>query len=675
MRTTTTRPFQLRAIAVVSMACIFAGCNATEDNAESAEDDVIWDPISTALGNSPNFAQLSNGSLMTVVSREFGRGSKAGSLVEFFYPQYAKDNLWDAYVGVRQNGAKFSWSHQLRLEGQRVLDGSSVVQTDLRKDNLRLRIEDIVPQGTNAHLRRVTVENTGGETARDVQLAFYAFFTVDNLPGGDRIRYDATNDAFVQSDNGTSVAWLSEQPSLAVHCGNALQLLGNETDARIAVQRRALKGCPKEIKAGVGGVNGASTQSVGDLAPGAKITVSYAMGAGSSDTEALIAAKAALGRGFAEEETRDRAHWSTQLARAVKPALPPRHQRVYERALITILQHRVDNGAFIAAPTLTSPVYRFVWPRDGSKTAVDLLDAGYTKEAETFFEFLEKLQLPDGSFAVNYYSDGSKPLFNFGTDGNENDQPGMLPWGVNRVFQKTNSRAWAAARLPAVKRSADHLLAITDGPDHIVAPSRDLWELETGSSWTYAQGTAIAGLESAATLATALGDSRSAASYNARAAEMRSALIGKLVTSAGYFARGIKNGKLDARVEIANLALGAGGFGLLPDTAPSLKLLGVEVRTRLMTPGGAVRRYEGDRYYGGQPWPVAAVWVATHELALGNRAKAETLFNMITDQAYATESLMIGEQFEESTQRWLSSQPLVWSEAAYTRLARKLYGM
>ena len=28
------------------------------------------------------------------------------------------------------------------------------------------------------------------------------------------------------------------------------------------------------------------------------------------------------------------------------------------------------------------------------------------------------------------------------------------------------------------------------------------------------------------------------------------------------------------------------------------------VRERLLSAGNGVRRYEGDRYYGGQPWPV-----------------------------------------------------------------------
>ena len=66
-----------------------------DDVADSTQD-LSWEPISAALGNPPNFAALGNGSAMSVVSREWGRGAKAGALVELYYPHYDADNLWDS---------------------------------------------------------------------------------------------------------------------------------------------------------------------------------------------------------------------------------------------------------------------------------------------------------------------------------------------------------------------------------------------------------------------------------------------------------------------------------------------------------------------------------------------------------------------------------------------------
>ncbi len=664
-----------RVLALVALAAV-AACTGTaeEENADSSEDAVIWEPISAFLGNPPNFAQVGNGSAMSVVSRAEGRGSKAGALVELFYPKYSADNLWDSYVGIKSRGQKLRWAHQLELKAQRIVDDTGVVQSDFDGSGFTIRIEDVMRPGNDAHVRHVIVTNDGRETIEDAQVAFYAFYTLKNFPAGDHIRFDAARGALVQTEGDVAVATVGDRAPVGSHCGRALRLIGSEKDARGAAENGRLNGCTKELDAELAGVNGVLVHSLGSIRPGETKDISYAIGLANDGAKALDEAQKALGGGFPARAAEDREHWKGVLARAEQPArLPADARAVYRRAIITMLQHRVSNGAFIAAPTLTSPVYRFVWPRDGSKTAVDLLEAGYATEAKSFFEFLEKVLLPDGSFAVNYYADGSKPFFDFGPEGNENDQPGMLAWGVDRVFEATGDRTWLAARYPAVRRVAEHILVMSNTQNGLVKPSRDLWELETGSSWTYANGSAVAGLESAARTARTLGASADAARYETRAKALRETMAEKLVAPGGYWARGLKGSRVDERLEIANLALGAGGFALYPDTDPKLAKVGDLVRTRLLTPNGGVKRYEGDRYYGGQPWPVAAAWLAVHGLARGDRALAEAEMASMTRQALTTGSRMLGEQFDESKKEWVSAMPLVWSEAAYVRTALALY--
>jgi GH15 family glucan-1,4-alpha-glucosidase len=183
----------------------------------------------------------------------------------------------------------------------------------------------------------------------------------------------------------------------------------------------------------------------------------------------------------------------------------------------------------------------------------------------------------------------------------------------------------------------------------------------------------VAGLEAAGRIARELGITADATRYEARAKALRDTMAAKLVAPGGYWARGLKGTKIDERLEIGNLALGAGGFALYPDTDPRLMRVGDLVRERLLGAGGGVRRYEGDRYYGGQPWPVAAAWLSMHELARGQRTLAVAEFAGMTRQALSTESRMLGEQFDESKKEWLSAMPLVWSEAAYVRTALSLY--
>jgi hypothetical protein len=634
------------------------------------ESDVAgWEPVSAAMGNPPNFAQMGNGSTMSVVSRAWGRGAKAGALVELYYPHYEADHLWDSYVGVRASGTPLRWAHDLKLARQTLVPDTGRVVTELAGAGFDLTIEDVVRPDHDAHVRHVVVKNTGTRTLADVDVAFYAFYALGNFPGGDRLRAD--RDALVQVDEGSrvAVATVADRAPERMHCGHVLMPFGNERDARVAAENDALVPC-RAVEAGLSGVNGVMMHRLPPIAAGQTRDITYAIGLGPDEGRALAEARTAIAQPFAIHARADADHWAAQLARAALPRdLPADARDVYRRAIITILQHRVDNGGFIAASTLTSPVYKLVWPRDGSKTAVDVLEAGFAPEAKAFFERLEKLLQPNGSFAVNYHPDGSGPFFDFGRDGNENDQPGMLPWGVLRVLEATGDTAWAIARWPAVRRVAEHLLSITKAG--LVDPSRDLWELETGSSWTYANASVVAGLEAAAKIARVAGESGDA--YEARAKRVRDAMTRELVTDRGWFGRAKKDGRIDDRLEIANLALGSGGFAIMSDRDPRVAGVGDAVAERLSTPGGAVRRYEGDRYYGGQPWPVASAWLALHVLARGDRPRAERLFSVLTAQARATDTLMLGEQFEEKTKTWFSAVPLVWSEAAYVRTARALY--
>lgn len=472
-------------LAVALMGLV--ACSAARDDSASAANADSWEPISTALGNPPNFAQMGNGSLMSVVSRAAGanvtrgmgdgRGATAGALVELYWPHYTADNLWDSYVGVRWQGQKLRWAHQLPLTGQRVVPDTGVTVSEMADATVGISIEDMVRPQHDAHLRHVTITNKGTQPLVDVDLAFYAYYTLGNFPEGDTLRFDAASGALVQSDANShaAVATIADRAPTLGHCGHVLIPWGNEEDARMAAEGDSLHPCSGPQDAGLGGVNGTLLHRLATIAPGQSADITYAIGMGADEGAALAEARDAVAAPIATRKQEDADRWAADLARAKTPAnLPAGARDVYRRAIITILQHRVDNGAFIAASTLTSPVYRLIWPRDGSKTAIDMLDTGFVPEAKAFFEFLETLLKPDGSFAINYNPDAKSAFFDFGASGDENDQPGMLPWGVDRVLQATNDTAWAAARWPAVEKVANHLVAITQGG--LVAPSRDLWE-------------------------------------------------------------------------------------------------------------------------------------------------------------------------------------------------------
>jgi glucoamylase len=628
-----------------------------------------WDPTSLAMGDCPNFAQASNGRLMTVVSRDHGRGAKAGALIELFYPNYAKEHLWDSYVGIAQSGGT-RWAHQLKLERQALTPDAGVIESDFGGAGVGLVIQDAVDPANDVHLRRVTLTNRGAVPLTDTSLVAYAFFTLNELPGGDRLHYDPAAHALVQRDDGVAVAMAVDGKPSAWQCGFANLPFGHDRDARLAAEAGHLDGNSSAGPA-VTGVNGAFQIPVAALAPGASTTMTLAFGAGADEAAALSAAKAGLADGWAVVAECDRTRWGGWLAASKMPTgVDASALTVYRRALITMGQMSASNGAIMAAPTNLSPLYRFVWPRDGSLVSLALAQAGHPESAKAFFAFCERLQRPDGGFAVNYFPDGSRPMWEFGKDKDEHDQVGLFAWGVMKTFDATHDPAWAAARWPAVRRACEFLMG-EQQPNGLLTTCRDLWELDTDGSWTFSNAAAWAGLTAGARLAEAQGDTLSSARFRKAAVRLQAAVDAQLVVD-GHFARGLRHGKPDPALEVANLALGSSWFGLVSDTDPRLLATGAAIATRLGTPEGGVRRHEGDHYYGGQPWPVTTGWLALHELSHGDVTSARARFNTLTRYAQSTEALMLGEQFDEHKSQWVSAFPLTWSEATYVRTALEL---
>lgn len=665
----TRRPGLLVALLLVPLLAACGGVPAPVPGpATSAEAD--RELISRVSGDCPNFAQLANGNLMTVVARDFGRGAKAGALVECFYPSFAVDHLWDAYVGI--GGADgLHWAHDLKLVNQRLVPDTGIVESRFEGPGYRLLISDVMRPGADAHLRRVSVTNTTGRPLLGLSAVWYSFFTVGGLPGGDTLVYDRQAQALAQRDDDVTVVVASDRTPDAWHCGDANNPLGQHRDARTAAERGSFSHAAAAGPLPTG-VNGATRIPLPAIAPGATVTVSYAMALAGSGEQALASARAALASGYEGVAREDATSWSSFLGRGRAPALPEPARGPYRRALITLKQHTARNGAVIAAPTYLNPAYRFVWPRDGSMVALTLLQAGYPEEALRGLEFIEKLQRPSGGWAINYFPDGSRAMWDFGDRGNEHDEVATFPWAVEQAATRTGDRAWAATRYPAVKRACDFLLGQLR-PDGLLTTCRDLWELDKDGTWTYSNGAAVAGLEAGARLATSMGDASSAQRYQTAATRLRAA-IGTLLVQQGVLARGLRGKRLDTTIEMANLALGPSWFQVLEAQDPRMQATVQAVSTRLASPMGGIRRYEGDRYYDGQPWPVATGWLALARLDEGKRPEAERLFSVMTGYAHETDALMLGEQFDEAKKQWVSAFPLAWSEATYVRTALELYG-
>ena len=628
------------------------------------------DLLSTMLGDSPNFSQIGNGSFISVISREYGRGAKAGAIVEFLYPYYSVDRLWDAYDGIYYDG-KFKWAHDMKLIKQSIIPDSGIIISDFSDNKIRLTLKDVAVPKLDVLFRDVQITNTSSTPISDFKHFFYEYLRV-NLVAGDTVEYDKINNCLLHYNDNIYFAVGTDSNADQWQCGMTLNyiptFLTKSQDARIDSEDGKL--CGNLTAKGLG-VNGSLRNNVGTLNPGQTIHITVYMAAGQSKDAVLKALKFARSSPFNKYEAEEKSFWQKWLSRAKMPSADQKIIDVYRRALIVMKQSTCDNGAILAAPTKYNPPYKFTWPRDGAFISLAYMKNGYMEEAKNFFDFMAGVQKPDGGWCINYYAD-KRHFWDIGE--NEHDQAGTIPWGIYQYYLVTKDINWLTSKWSTIRKACDFLITKT-APNHLIKESRDLWEEHQDKSWTYSNAAVYAGFVAGSEIADKLGYPLEAKKYKEAADALKDAIYNILwINDGGYFSKGLNLdiNLNDRNVESANLALSY-PFNVFAPNEPRMKSTADKIASTLVSPMGGIRRYSTDKSYDGQPWPVCTAWLAIYYNQLGDKAKAAQLFQTVTNYAYKTDSLQLGEQFDESKGIWVSALPLVWSEAKYVLAALELF--
>jgi isomaltose glucohydrolase len=115
-------------------------------------------------------------------------------------------------------------------------------------------------------------------------------------------------------------------------------------------------------------------------------------------------------------------------------------------------------------------------------------------------------------------------------------------------------------------------------------------------------------------------------------------------------------------------------FRLVPPDDPRMKATAGRIAAELTGPGGGVRRYLGDTFYGGGDWVLLTAWLGWYRAAVGDMAGALAARRWI--EAAATPEGHLPEQLtgvpqepgmvEPWVRKWGSvATPLLWSHALY----------
>ncbi|AQT61805.1 glucan 1,4-alpha-glucosidase [Cellvibrio sp. PSBB023] len=327
--------------------------------------------------------------------------------------------------------------------------------------------------------------------------------------------------------------------------------------------------------------NVAMTLQLAEVKSGASTQWDLVLGFGKTPTDSTAAAEQTLAKGYDKVLAHyngdgDAIGWRDFLQ--TLPALEKLSatatdggKLAYTSAMVLKAQEdKTHAGAFIAS--LSNPWgdtksaeksatgYKAVWPRDFYQVAMAMLALGDRESPRIAFEYLEKIQASDkiagysgtpGWFLQKTHVDGEVEWVGVQLD--QTGMPLMLGWRLWKegIFSDAEITQWYNTML---KPAADFL--VNGGQvkilwnDTTIKPpytQQERWEEQQGYSPS-TTAAIIAGLVSAADIATQAGDTEGAAKYLAAADKYSSELEAKTFTTNGSLTGDLGNGQYYLRI-------------------------------------------------------------------------------------------------------------------------------
>lgn len=343
-----------------------------------------------------------------------------------------------------------------------------------------------------------------------------------------------------------------------------------------------------------------------------------------------------------------------------------------KKSIQIILENQSEWGSYIASPFFEQ--YQFAWFRDGAFCALAAFRSGQVESSTRFNSWAAKTIIRHASLfsrALEALTNGEgispsdAPPTRFNMDGSvEINHDTVWP-----NYQIDGYGTWLSI-LPLTEPliTNEILKAVTIVSDFLVkaweAPCYDCWE-EGGDKIHGSTLLAVAGgLKSAFAMTN---DS----AYDTASKKIILRIEKEFVVD-GHFIKNAGDSRVDA--SLAWAALPHNTYAI--DDPILLKTIEVVTKT-LRTPGGGIKRYIGDTYYGGGDWIILEALIACNRAALGDHEFWIQSCNWI--RSNADESGMLSEQILSNVQdptmikpwndRWgPNAHPLLWSHAMYLLL-------
>ena len=382
---------------------------------------------------------------------------------------------------------------------------------------------------------------------------------------------------------------------------------------------------------------------------------------------------------------------------------------IYKRSILLFpLLTNTETGGIIASPEVDEKFsqcgrYAYCWTRDAVfiTKALDILKM--EKETEKFYKvFCKNTQSKNGMWEQRFFTDGKlAPCWGY-----QVDETASVVYGVYEHYKYTKSEKFLKDNLKMCEKAIEFLKRYVkdwleiEGKDehdkdiveqeieklrkkqgHKYHISYDLWEMCEGIH-LYSLASIYAAFDAIIKIYKILGNKASdfennrlkeeKITKNERELEKLQTGIKNYINQNMYdeekksYVRNPKDKKMDVSI------IGAvTPFNIFKPKEKKIVNTIERINLSLRTYTGGYKRFEGDHYRNGNPWPIANLWMTLYYLETGEKKKAKETFDFVVKTA--GKHSFLGEQIDNETLKpnWVLG--LGWSHAMFIIVLEKLY--
>ena len=565
---------------------------------------------------------------------------------------------------------------------------AGIIYASHRETGIELEFTDVVYNEKNIFVRSVLVKNKS-KKHRAVKMFFHAGFELYSSDQGDTAYFDPNQNAIIHY-KGRRVFLTSALCEGKYFDDYSIGIFGIEK--KEGTYKDAEDGTLSKNPVEHGKVDSVIGVSL-DLVAGTTKMAYYWITAGETHKEAhdLHAYVYTKTPAHLIQTTEDYWHAWVNKKNWSFYELSEKVSALFKKSLFYIRAHSDNRGAIIASGDSDMlqygrDTYSYMWPRDGSVSAIALDRAGDTHVAERFFKFCDTIIEDDGYFLHKYRADESwgsswHPWIRDGqpTLPIQEDETALVIEALWTHYELSKDIEFIESLYNSlIKKAADFMVKFRDKETGLPLPSYDLWEEKFGIT-TFTSGAVYGALIAASKFARLLGKDDEAKIYTKAAEEIQKGILKYLYDeSSGCFHKLIlkpnEKSTHDSTLDISSI-YGVFRFNVLPvDDARVKKAMEIlKERICCKTAISGFPRYEGDAYYRvdsslpGNPWFITTLWYAQYVIKQAKKkedlGEVKRWLEWVVE--HALPSGVLSEQLHPHTGAQISAAPLTWSHSEF----------